>query len=74
MASTKTETATQSKVDEYFQQNEKFFNSGDTNAKKPFSCSGNITEKLLSMRKNRSLRTARRASFKQGWHVKYLTI
>jgi len=34
--SAKVETTTQSKVDEYFQQNEKFFNKGDVNAKKAF--------------------------------------
>ena len=34
--SAKTETPVQNKVDEYFQQNEKFFNTGDINAKKAF--------------------------------------
>ncbi|KKH38981.1 hypothetical protein [Methanosarcina mazei] len=42
----KAEIATQSKVDEYFQQNEKFFNTGDTNAKRAFFYLGQYTRRV----------------------------
>ena len=43
--STKIETPVQNKVDEYFQQNSKFFNTGDVNAKKAFFMLGQYYEK-----------------------------
>ncbi len=45
-ASTKVETPVQNKVDEYFQQNEKFFNTGDINAKKAFFMLGQYCRKV----------------------------
>ena len=44
--STKVETAIQSKIDEYLQQNEKFFNTGDVNAKKAFFMLGQYCKKV----------------------------
>jgi hypothetical protein len=43
MATTKTETPIQSKLDEYFEQNSKFFGSNDSNGKKAFFCLGQYT-------------------------------
>lgn len=46
MANTKTEVS-ESKLDEFFTTNSKFFGSGDTNGKRSFFCLGQYTRKVM---------------------------
>lgn len=62
--SIKAETTTQqSKVDEYFQQNEKFFNTGDVNAKKAFFMLGQYYRKVAECEEKQIVESATESKF-----------
>ncbi len=61
--STKIETATQRKVDDYFQQNEKFFNSGDVNAKKAFFMLGQYYRKVAECEEKKMAESGTESKF-----------
>ncbi len=65
MVSVKVETPIQSKLDEYFEQNSKFFGSGDTNGKKAFFCLGQYTRRVMECEEKRLAETGEENTFQK---------
>ncbi len=61
--SAKIETPVQNKVDEYFQQNEKFFNTGDVNAKKAFFMLGQYYRKVAECKEKQIAESGTESKF-----------
>jgi hypothetical protein len=65
MVSAKVETPIQSKLDEYFEQNSKFFGSNDSNGKKAFFCLGQYTRRVMECEEKRLAETGEENTFQK---------